>query len=74
MVIPEVWIHMVKANVGLLFPIAISSLTSGSASSSAYPLGARPTMLALNVGFQQTADGHEDHQPGGDAHRHGDIL
>lgn len=73
-VVPEVWIHMVKANVGLLFPIAISSLTSGSVSSSACPLGARPTMLTLNLGFQQTADGHEDHQPGGDAHRHGDIL
>lgn len=44
---------MVKANVGLLFPIAVPSLTSGSASSSACPLGASPTMLTLNLGFSK---------------------
>lgn len=55
------------------FPIVIPSLTSGS-SSSACPWGAGSIVLTLGLGFQQTADGHEDHQPGRDAHRHGNIL
>lgn len=36
-IVPEVWTHVVKANVRLLFLIAIPSLTSGTPSSSASP-------------------------------------